>query len=240
MPSLLSNSNIFHLASNYTSALNTASQTTFADSSPYPLSAPIPIFMPHSMINESGKNPITLNPSSKYSPYNTNPANKLDTISSLLNQTKNSSESYHDSNDSGASYQDYNIYSSLSPVSSISSISSLSDSPTKENQLDTEKPALSQINSPVINIQNLNSCNLGRDNSISYNTNMTNGSASGTTNYNVLNENYENRRFDVIGANSIDLVKHTQRMTVSSCLSNCDTNEFPVSRIYLMYNDQSW
>lgn len=217
VPSLLSNSNIFHLASNYTSALNhSANQQAnqFPNSAPYPLSGSIPIFMQqHNVNNEQNK--ITLNPTSKYSPYSTP---KLDTISSLLNQTKNSTESYHDSNDSGASYQDYNIYSSLSPVSSISSISSLSESPSKENQLDTaehnnHKP-VSLNKSGIINIQNLNGCSLNGDT----NNNSGYGTNGAISNYNGLSESYESRSFD----NAPDICKNgsSQKMTVSNCSSD--------------------
>lgn len=167
----------------------------------------------HNVNNEQNK--ITLNPTSKYSPYSTP---KLDTISSLLNQTKNSTESYHDSNDSGASYQDYNIYSSLSPVSSISSISSLSESPSKENQLDTaehnnHKP-VSLNKSGIINIQNLNGCSLNGDT----NNNSGYGTNGAISNYNGLSESYESRSFD----NAPDTCKNgsSQKMTVSNCSSD--------------------
>lgn len=171
-------------------------------------------------VNNNDQNKITLNPSSKYSPYSTP---KLDTISNLLNQTKNSTESYHDSNESGASYQDYNIYSSLSPVSSISSISSLPESPSKENQLDTTEhnKSLNQSKSGII--QNLSGCNLNGDS----NTNNgygTNGTIN--SNYNGPNETYENRRFDG------DIGKHvtSQKMTVSNCLNNNNaSNEYQLT-----------
>lgn len=173
-------------------------------------------------VNNNDQNKITLNPSSKYSPYSTP---KLDTISSLLNQTKNSTESYHDSNDSGASYQDYNIYSSLSPVSSISSISSLPESPSKENQLDTtvHNKSLNQSKSGMINIQNLSACNLNGD-TTSNNGFSTNGAING--NYNGLNGSYENRRFD----GDIGKLVTSQKITVSSCLtSNNGSNEYQLN-----------
>ncbi len=123
VPSLLSNSNIYHLSASNYSTPNQQPAINFSSSpscSPYSLATPIPIYMP------------TQPP--KYATYT-----KLDTISSLLNQQnqqQNTTEFHIDSNDSANnSFQDYNIYSSLSPVSSISALSSLSGSPLKSIDL---------------------------------------------------------------------------------------------------------
>lgn len=220
VPSLLPNSNIFQLASNYNSTLNVSGQNSISFPnnssicSSYPLSQPIPIYM-----QPQPNQHMTLNPLPKYPPYT---SAKLDTISTLLNQ-KNSNEFQADSNDSGTSYQDYNIYSSLSPVSSISSISSLPESPLKDDDSEHNKLNIK----PPINMQNLKNCN-----HVDNNNNT----------FNVSNENLcvQNKRFDMP-----EMIKHNPRMTVSNCLNsinnyqNSNLNQCSMSNQNNVKDDQN-
>lgn len=198
VPSLLSSSNVFHLASNYNANFTpqNPSALTFTNNStscsPYALSTPIPIYM---QPQAQGSQHISLNSLPKFSPFT--PA-KIETISSLLNQ-KNPTEFHVDSNDSSPSFLDYNIYSSLSPVSSISSISSISDSPVKDsNNLETKTESLQEF-------QPNNNENQASESSNIHISSAVNG----------LNENYSPQ-------NAHSSVKQPQRMTVSNCLNSAN------------------